>query len=277
MIPISNYFFIFKLSLLSIISETKAAERFLYVNCTNNHVTYTPDSTYAANLDALFASLSSNATNPAGFHNSTAGRGPPDVAYGLFLCRGDISPAACQRCVTFASAQVVQRCPTLKQATIWYDNCMLRYSNKSIFAAPDLTFRGILWKIQDVTNALNFQFVLERLFGDIENRASIDGLGKKFATGEANLSSFQSLYALGQCTPDLTTPECNKCLVKANSDFQSCCASYQGGRVLFPSCNVRYETYPFYNALAAPPPPVVPPPTGLYLRTLETGDSPRKY
>ncbi|PSS24717.1 Cysteine-rich receptor-like protein kinase [Actinidia chinensis var. chinensis] len=256
---ISNYFFLFKLSLLSIISETKAAGGLRYVNCKTNHVTYTPDSTYADNLAAVFAALSSKATAPAGFHNSTAGRGQPDAAYGLFLCRGDISPAACQYCVTFASTQVVQRCSTLTRATIWYDDCMLRYSDQSIFAVPDLTGGVFMWNTQNVTDVSRFEDVLGGLMRDIVNRASIGGLGKKFATGEANFSSLQSIYALAQCTPDITTPECYSCLVQANSNFPSCCAEARGAQVLFPSCNVRYETYPFYKAtaFAAPPPPVV--------------------
>ncbi|XP_057499025.1 cysteine-rich receptor-like protein kinase 10 isoform X1 [Actinidia eriantha] len=299
MIPISNYFFLFTLSLLSTISETKAAGKPFVIECPNNNVTYTdalangtagvgrrivwvivpgilwlieetknnvtytPNSTYAANLDAVFDSLSSNATDPAGFHNYTAGRGPPDAAYGLFLCRGDLSPAACQECVTFASTEVIKRCPTSKRATIWYEDCMLRYSNQSIFAVPDLTIVGILRNTQNVTTDVSrFQDVLGGLLRDIVNRASIGGLGKKFATGEANFSSLQSIYALAQCTPDLTTPDCNSCLVQANSNLPSCCAEARGARVLFPSCNIRYETYPFYNAtaFAAPPPPLVLPP-----------------
>ncbi|GFS29845.1 cysteine-rich RLK (RECEPTOR-like protein kinase) 19 [Actinidia rufa] len=229
---ISNYFFLFNLSLLSIISETKAAGGLRYVNCKTNHVTYTPDSTYADNLAAVFAALSSKATAPAGFHNSTAGRGQPDAVYGLFLCRGDISPADCQYCVTFASTQVVQRCSTLTRATIWYDDCMLRYSDQSIFAVPDLTGGVFMWNTQNVTDVSRFEDVLGGLLRDIVNRASI-----------------------GVVVPESEV-----------------------GAIMFPSCNIRYETYPFYNAtaFAAPPPPPPPPSTGLCLRTLETGDSPRK-
>ncbi|GFS29840.1 cysteine-rich RLK (RECEPTOR-like protein kinase) 20 [Actinidia rufa] len=287
MMQLSCCFFLFTLSLLSIIiSETKAARELRFLTCPNNTVTYTLNSTYAANLKAVLASLSSNATDPAGFHNSTAGRETPDTAYGLFLCRGDLSPADCLDCVTFASTEVVEQCPSSKLATIWYDDCMLRYSNQSIFAVPELTGGAFLWNIQNVTDVSRFEDVLGELLRDVVNRAPIGDLGKKFATGEANFSSLQSIYALAQCTPDITTPECNNCLVQANSNFPTCCAGKRGGRILFPSCNVRYETYPFYNvtAFAAPPPPVVPPPppppptsTGLYLRTVETGDSPRKY
>ncbi|KAL7213359.1 hypothetical protein ACSBR2_015973 [Camellia fascicularis] len=75
------------------------------------------------------------------------------------------------------------------------------------------------------------------------------------------------MYGLAQCTPDLTVSECNKCLRDGISNFPSCCDGNLGARVLFPSCNVRYEFYPFYNVSASaqppsppPPPPVLPPP-----------------
>ncbi|PSS10340.1 Cysteine-rich receptor-like protein kinase [Actinidia chinensis var. chinensis] len=264
MIPLSNYFFLFTLSLLSLLISTTiaATPNILFTECPNTTATYTPNSTYATNLAAVFASLSSNATAPNGFHNSTAGRGPPDASFGLFLCRGDVSTAVCQDCVTFASTDVVEKCPGRKRVSVWYDECMLRYSNQSIFAVPDQSWLGILRNTQNVTEVSRFEEVLSEVLGDIANRASMGGLEKKFATREANFSSFQTLYALAQCTPDITTSQCNTCLRDAISRFPGCCAGNLGARVLFPSCNVRYENYPFYNATAsaAPPPPVVPPP-----------------
>ncbi|XAR65591.1 Non-specific serine/threonine protein kinase [Bertholletia excelsa] len=104
--------------------------------------------------------------------------------------------------------------------------------------------------------------------GDLLNRASSSKSGKKFATGQANLSSqavvgASTLFGLVQCTPDLTELDCKRCLQDgvARLPFGS-----RGGVVIFPSCNVRYEVYQFYNVTAggaAPPPPpslVLPPP-----------------
>ncbi|KAE8686675.1 Cysteine-rich receptor-like protein kinase 25 [Hibiscus syriacus] len=87
---------------------------------------------------------------------------------------------------------------------------------------------------------------------------------KNFATREANVSGFQTLYSLLQCTPDLTTSDCNTCLRQAISDLPVCCDGKQGGRVLIPSCNIRYELYPFYNQSAVsirPPPSALIPPS----------------
>ncbi|KAL7213362.1 hypothetical protein ACSBR2_015976 [Camellia fascicularis] len=45
---------------------------------------------------------------------------PPNIAYGLFLCRGDVPTTGCQDCVT-TPTKVVQRCPKSKNVIIWYD------------------------------------------------------------------------------------------------------------------------------------------------------------
>ncbi|KAI8525192.1 hypothetical protein RHMOL_Rhmol13G0210000 [Rhododendron molle] len=92
---------------------------------------------------------------------------------------------------------------------------------------------------------------------DIANRTSSDDSGKKFATAQVNYSPLQTLYGLAQCTPDISNSDCNTCLRACISAFPSCCAAKQGAIVRFPSCNVRYEIYPFYNASfgAVPPPP----------------------
>ncbi|KAH7837915.1 hypothetical protein Vadar_019508 [Vaccinium darrowii] len=96
---------------------------------------------------------------------------------------------------------------------------------------------------------------------DIANRASSDDSGKKFATSEANFSPLQPVYGLGQCTLDLSFSDCNACL---RSGITKLPEEKQGGRVLFPSCYVRFETYPFFNAsfgaAPVPPSPILPPP-----------------
>ncbi|KAK8273619.1 hypothetical protein V6Z11_D10G018400 [Gossypium hirsutum] len=79
---------------------------------------------------------------------------------------------------------------------------------------------------------------------------------KKFATRETKLSSFQTLYTLAQCTPDLSGSGCSRYLQGARENLPNGC---QGVSVLSPSCNVRYETYPFYNlAAVSPQPPPAP-------------------
>ncbi|KAL7213361.1 hypothetical protein ACSBR2_015975 [Camellia fascicularis] len=182
------------LSIVCLLSiKTKSTPNLLSVNCPNT-TSYTPNSTYKTNLNTLFSSLSSNSRSINGFSNSTAGRNPPDIAYGLFLCRGDVSTAVCQDCVTSAIAkiakksksqptsqteakEVVQRCPKSKDVIIWYDECMLRYSNESIFSKSDESTGLILRNTQNFTDQTRFREILGGVMDDIATRASNGGSG----------------------------------------------------------------------------------------------------
>ncbi|CAK9135446.1 unnamed protein product [Ilex paraguariensis] len=159
-------------------------------NCPNT-TTYTTNSSYAANLNSLLSNLTSNATGDTGFYNFTSGRNPPDIAYGLFLCRGEVTVDDCRECVAGASTEILGTCPIERRSTIWYDNCLMRYSNESIFSIPDMSVVLILSNPQNVTNQEMFNKTLWTLMGDIATQASNDQSGKKFATGEANFTAQQ--------------------------------------------------------------------------------------
>ncbi|CAI9087734.1 OLC1v1021881C1 [Oldenlandia corymbosa var. corymbosa] len=221
--------------------------------------------TYKINLESLLSDLVSNASRPSGFYNSTAGVGSPAALYGLFLCRGDVNPSDCQDCLTNAQVNVFAICPDTNQAIFWYDNCMLRYSNQSIFSRLDTGIVGYLWNPNNVTNT----FLLNQVLGDTFNQIATKAAegdpisGKKFAVQVAKLMSFQRIYALGQCTPDISSLDCEGCLTSAIQKLPNCCNNRQGGRVLFPSCNIRYESTPFYQVVPSPPPaqpPALTPP-----------------
>jgi hypothetical protein len=78
---------------------------------------------------------------------------------------------------------------------------------------------------------------------------------KKFGTKEVIISAFQTLYYLVQCTPDLNSTGCNSCLLAAINLLSWCCSGKLGGGIVFPSCNIRYEFYPFYRMAATAPTP----------------------
>ncbi|KAF9672183.1 hypothetical protein SADUNF_Sadunf11G0014200 [Salix dunnii] len=261
-------FSIIVLSLLSLAIITQAQDpTFLYNYCPNT-TTYTRNSTYQANLNLILSSLSSNATrsNINGFYNVSAGQAP-DVVYGMFLCRGDVSNSVCQSCVNFATKDVLEKCPIEKVATIWYDECELRYSNRNIFSTVDQDLTLFLMSPNNVTvQPDNFNQLVATTLNNISTRAASAPSGaKKFAVQQANYTGVQKLYTLVQCTPDLSNSDCSRCLEGAISKLGNCCNRKQGGRVIFASCNFRYELYEFYNATAAveavpAPPPVTPSP-----------------
>ncbi|KAI7999956.1 Cysteine-rich receptor-like protein kinase 25 [Camellia lanceoleosa] len=265
-------FFVRFLFCFLILNKTKADPTYQYNTCPNT-TTYTPNSTYQTNLNTLLSVLSLNSsTTTSGFSNFTAGSSP-DTAHGLFLCRGDVSTEVCHgnismdvchECVTTATKDVLQKCPNSKVVTIWYDECILRYSNQPILSIDDQSGPLILINIENITAPNRFRDVLGGVLDDIVTRASNNLSGKKFATKEANFTSLQKLYGLAQCIPDISSLDCNTCLRKAISSFQECCDGRKGARVLYSGCTFRFETYPFYattSVAAAPPPlPLLPPP-----------------
>ncbi|KAE9461714.1 hypothetical protein C3L33_06378, partial [Rhododendron williamsianum] len=161
-----NALFFYTIWLLCLVPITQGADpTFSYINCPNTNLTttgtYAPNSTYKTNLDSLLSVLVSNSNASNGFYNYTAGSSPPDVAYGLFLCRGDLTVAVCRDCVTYASRDVVQQCPSAKRVMIWYDECWLRYSNESIFAAQETSDQSVvLVNTQNMMNATHYSEVL---------------------------------------------------------------------------------------------------------------------
>ncbi|CAA2956866.1 cysteine-rich receptor kinase 10 [Olea europaea subsp. europaea] len=260
---ISTYFCFFYILCFS----TRIRSDPLYHYCPNT-TTYSPNSTYRSNLNQLFLTLSSNATRENGFYNDMVGRGPPNTVYGLFLCRGDVNTDACQQCVENATTEVLQLCPEEKRATIWYDYCMLRYSNESIFSRVEQSFIVYLYNMENITEPNRFRQLLGETMNEIASEAVNSNLpGKKFATKIANFTEFERLYTLAQCTPDLTSGDCDICLRNAIPRLRTCCDNKKGGRVIVESCNIRYETYPFFNSTLAPAPsptpnipPIQPPP-----------------
>ncbi|XP_031392634.1 cysteine-rich receptor-like protein kinase 10 [Punica granatum] len=265
--PIIIFFFLLCLLLnLSYRAEAQDQPTYLYHVCSNETV-FSPNSTYQRNLNALLSNLSSNSSNYiSGFTSGTAGQAPTDRVYGLFLCRGDQSQASCRDCVGYATGDVLRRCPKEKVSTIWYDPCMLTYSNQSILSTMRDSPGIRMYNTANISDPTRFDSLLDETLSTLLSRTASSQLaGKKFAVQRANFTVLQPLYTLAQCTPDLTTTDCTTCLQMAAGNLNR---GVQGARYLSPSCTIRYETYVFYNetavALLSPPPPApapLPPPS----------------
>ncbi|KAF3450457.1 hypothetical protein FNV43_RR06540 [Rhamnella rubrinervis] len=180
------------------------------------------------------------------------------------LCRGDVKQEACRSCLNYSTNSTEENCPNQKEAIEWYDECMLRYSNRSIFGVKEDSPRYWLWNVQNVSsNVDGFKQVLMTLLVDLKNKAAAGGSLRKFATGNETAPNFQTIYALVQCTPDLSLTQCTSCLDIAMVDLPKCCDQKVGGRVIGPSCILRYEVYLFYeptsSSVVTPPSPTPAP------------------
>lgn len=125
-----------------VIPSTQAFDYF--TNCTASS-NYTQNSQYQRNLDKLLEEITSKASL-SGFYYTFVGQ-IPDQVHGLYLCRGDMSNQGCGQCVYQAQGSILKECPTQIRAVLWYDNCMLRFSNKSFYhqwMMPQLPWPGTL-------------------------------------------------------------------------------------------------------------------------------------
>jgi hypothetical protein len=237
-------FFLSAIFLLTAQGGAQTAD-FLYHVCLNDKGNYTANSNYERNLNRLLFSLSSTTEIDHGFYHSAYGQNS-DQIFAIGLCRGDVNPDVCRGCLNNAASLLTERCPQQKEAIGWYDECMLRYSNRSILGVME-TNPSFYWgNTENVSaNYVNrFKNDLRTLLESLRSQAAAGGPDLKFAAGNANATNFQRLiYAFVQCTPDLSQQDCNDCLVGAFQGISQCCDGKEGGRALRPSCNVRFEVY----------------------------------
>ncbi|XP_075666625.1 cysteine-rich receptor-like protein kinase 10 [Castanea sativa] len=247
------FFSILSLSFLSLTTHAADPVHLMDV-CANN--TFSANSIYQTNLKSLLSSLDSNTTRNIEFFNTTTGQNTSDPVYGLFNCRGDVTPQLCRDCVNAAVKVLTSKCSREKVALTYYDECIVRYSNRSFFSTVDEKPRLGLLNTQNVTDQDKFNRLLNTSMLELATETSDFPTGsKKFGTKQVNISAFQTLYNLAQCTPDLSSTDCKTCLQDAVKLLPWCCSGKQGGRIVFPSCNVRYELYPFYTLAATAPTP----------------------
>ncbi|XWS15620.1 hypothetical protein CRYUN_Cryun34aG0017000 [Craigia yunnanensis] len=255
-------FFFFSLTIAFLLTLTVAQQQPLYHFCIDSSGNFTRNSTYETNLNSLLSSSSFSA-NDYGFYNLSSGQGS-NRANAIALCRGDVNSGDCIGCINNASVELRNRCPNQKEAIIWYDSCMFRYANRSIFGVVESSPSFYMWNLNNVTNVEAFNQALGTLLNSLSNRTSSGTSRLKFATGSADVSAFQTVYALVQCTPDLTQVGCSSCLTQAIVEIPTCCDRKQGGRIIRPSCNFRFEIDRFYDLTTADTPiSSSPPPTPL--------------
>ncbi|CAK9169900.1 unnamed protein product [Ilex paraguariensis] len=212
-------------------------------NCTGNSTS----SMYEANKNTLLSSLLSN-IDKHGFYNSSVGHGS-DRVYAIVLCRGDVELDTCRSCISDAISMIEQHCPNFKGAVGWYAACMLRFSNQNIFSTLETRPTVSTWNFATVSDVVGFNRSLRTLVDSLRDKAASGGSPRKFAAGSISASNNVTIYALLQCTPDLSQQQCINCLDLAAGNLPNCCAINIGGQILSPSCTLHYENYRFYSEI----------------------------
>ncbi|KAL3727588.1 hypothetical protein ACJRO7_032341 [Eucalyptus globulus] len=218
-----------------------------------------PRSKFEDNLRSLFSRGDCAVSNKGpiyGFYNTTEGEDPDKVyvttnATLLFLFTWDVAANLCQSCIVLATSTIIERCPGQKEAIIWYDECLVRYSNRSFFSIIETTPVKPILNPLDVSDTFNR--MVEQTFDNEDFAAQVTVLARNvtdlaisskslYATININVSSSVTLHELAQCTPDIANSACKSCLLLAIKEFPTVLNYKRGGaRILQPSCNVRYQ------------------------------------
>ncbi|KAJ0080915.1 hypothetical protein Patl1_11016 [Pistacia atlantica] len=186
-----------------------------YKLCPQN-TNYAADSPFEHNLDNLFRSLPSNTSIPK-FFNSSVGHSS-DTVYGLYMCLNYIQTDDRKTCIEIASQ----------------DGNIPKFN------------------VKNVSESERYKSVVKKILSNLTKAAAFDPSTEMYATGNVSFTDTDTLYALVQCTRDLSAHDCNSCLETAIADISSCCYFSRGARLLSRSCYLRYELYAFYEGVTEP-------------------------
>ncbi|KAI4298619.1 hypothetical protein L6164_032155 [Bauhinia variegata] len=246
--------------LLTLISHATADDSSnIYLNsyCGKAEGTYTTYSVYKNNLNTLLRKLSSNTGTGYGFYSLSYGQKPNQI-YATGLCRGDVKPSDCQKCLDVAGTTLRKECPNEKKATGYDNKCTIRYSPKPLFGVLTLAESYYMCNQNDTPEVEEFDQVLTDLISKLTGTASSGDTRHKYAESSTTGPTSETVYANAQCTPELSKQQCSDCLHTAFSYLFDYCEGKRGGRYIGPSCNFRYEFYRFYGPKAQEPPNAAP-------------------
>jgi len=240
MVTQSYLCFLLLLSFRTLVTKAQT-QMYLGSNCQNT--SQEPlSSAYQTNLDKILTWMSSDAATSKGYNHTTIGINAS--VYGLYDCRGDVVAHFCQFCVTFAAREAPKRCPNGVSAIVWYDYCMLRYSNESFFGKilTHPTWHGFGTK--NVSNAEEVHkgegFVRSLI------RKATKETNQLYYLGGFNLSSTQRRYGMVQCGRDLTNEGCRQCLEALLAEVHKCCEQKLVWFIWSGTCMIRYDDQMFY-------------------------------
>ncbi|XP_052181843.1 cysteine-rich repeat secretory protein 1-like [Diospyros lotus] len=137
---------------------TSGDRRYFIRNFCSESGNYTLDSPFRKNLKLALSNLPSNTSSNYGYYNVSVGQAS-DKVYAISYCRGDVSPDTCKSCVDDSIQEIFQCCPNQIEALGFYDYCLLRYSNRSMFGLLE-TLPSFNWTSKIVVN-ITYQFKQE--------------------------------------------------------------------------------------------------------------------
>lgn len=246
--------FIFLHFFLFMILTTAQSPFYLYSICQNS-TEKTLNTSYQSNVNSLLSWINSDSDlgtisnhNIIGSNNSN----DHDNVYGLYGCRGDITGSFCRFCINTAVREIAQRCPNSVSALIWYDVCVMGYTNQNttgkVIVTPSWNITGSR-NVKDSTELGKAENNMMSLIRKVTTESST-----VWATGEFIWSDTEKRYGLVQCNRDLSKDGCKQCLEAMLDLVPQCCGTKVAWAVMSPSCGLKIDDYMFYQLQTESPP-----------------------
>jgi len=230
-------------------------------SCNRTTGSFTPGGAFAASLDTLVAALVANASSSSSLFATAAVGAGPDAAYGLALCRGDVTdPSVCSACLGDAFRRLRELCARGRDATLYSDACTARYSGEDFLARPgdnSPVINGLDanasayypgWDARNATSRSFFLSLGATLFGELAMYGAYNSsAARRFASAVMYINpQLPTVYGLTQCTPDLAPAQCWHCFQGLGVQLGQWFDGREGGRIIGVRCSFRYEAYKFF-------------------------------
>ncbi|KAL0846568.1 hypothetical protein Bca101_019814 [Brassica carinata] len=131
--------------------------------------------------------------------------------------------------------------------------------------ASDRLLRAVLTKQKLTVFDRVYEELMVRTIAAASKRSS-SFEHKYFAAEVASSKTFETMYTMMQCAPDVSSRDCEFSLNKSVVEYKSSCRGKQGGWVSRPSCFFHWELYYFaeaFDSISFRPPPWHPSPPSL--------------
>ncbi|KAK9999490.1 hypothetical protein SO802_019093 [Lithocarpus litseifolius] len=164
-----------------------------------------------------------------------------DRTYGLALCPGDTSVTDCMSCIADVTSKILTLCPNTRGVVMWNKFCMLKFFDKDFFGQIENQTRHKIMDSQNAKDPVKFGQKTEDLLSKLARIAFVKQ--RMYGRSTIKFAESKQLYLLAQCTRDITSIDCKRCLRNSISQLPNCCAGKKWATVYSGSCIVGYQTF----------------------------------
>ncbi|KAM0021707.1 putative Gnk2-like domain-containing protein [Helianthus debilis subsp. tardiflorus] len=205
----------------------------------------------ASALDKVLGLLD-NSSNFHGFYHVQVGDKPEEQVSASLLCPPHVHKGQCVCCLDGLLKYLLDNCGNQQEGVAWdaYFSfyCMLRFTTgrKILSVLDNWAWYDLVY--DNYVKAVDLVKTMDSLTSTLKEQAAGGNDLDKFASGKVIYDGDEhKLYAVAQCTPDLSKADCVKCLSEASTRMRSCCTgkSRFDGRVFSANCILRYSHIKF--------------------------------